>query len=143
MQKTTQATQALNFVGTTVAFDGATSRQRIGDVESELGEDTSANIKITSSNGQTVYSGNFAMSDNQANFVWDGKGNDGSQWPDGNYKMTSSARKQPARTYHRHGNPRRGQLRRSHRHPGSLSISGQSYTADQIRRVIRPTAAAA
>src|SRR6187455_2599865 len=49
-------------------------------------KNTPAAITITNSAGQTVYSGNFALTDKKASFVWDGKGNDGTQWPAGTYK---------------------------------------------------------
>ena len=37
--------------------------------------------------GQTAYSGPFTVSQGTANFAWDGKGTDGTQWPAGTYKI--------------------------------------------------------
>ena len=93
--------------------------------------------------GQTVYTGNY-NAERRATpvFVWDGKGNDGTQWPAGNYKMTATAKdssRQQRGDLHR--SPGRGRFGRSHRRsPPLLSIGGQNYTIDQIKRV-RPTRA--
>ena len=55
-------------------------------------KDTTATVTITNSTGQTVYTGNFPLNDGNASFVWDGKGNDGTQWPAGAYKMTATGK---------------------------------------------------
>ena len=50
-------------------------------------------VNITNSTGQTVFTGNYSANagDNQP-FSWDGKGNDGTQYPDGLYKLTATAK---------------------------------------------------
>ena len=104
-------------------------------------KDATATITITNSTGQTVYSGNYALSAGNASFVWDGKGNDGTQWPAGNYKLTATAKDSI-------GQGRRDRRPKSRASstpsisppiPPLLSIGGQNYTIDQIRRVIRPS----
>ena len=81
-------------------------------------KDTTATVTITNSTGQTVYSGNFPLNEGNASFVWDGKGNDGTQWPAGAYKLTATGKDTTGKDVgHRHGNPGHRQFRRSHRQP--------------------------
>ncbi len=100
IEQTAQSTQALVFVGQTVAVDGSTARLD-GHATWNLNAPSSANatITITAANGQTAYSGNFNIGSGNASFVWDGKGNDGTTWPAGDYKMTVTAKDAPARTW--------------------------------------------
>src|SRR6478609_9308103 len=94
LQQTAQTTQALGFVGKTAVVDGSTTALTNGSATWKLGvpTDSNVNISITNSTGQTVFTGSFAVNagDNQP-FVWNGKGNDGTQWPDGKYKLTATA----------------------------------------------------
>src|SRR3982074_1947407 len=93
IEKSAQATQALIYVGNTVAVDGS-SQQFNGSAtwNRKAAKDTSAAITITNSSGQTVYSGNFQLNQGNGSFVWDGKGNDGTQWPAGAYKLTATGK---------------------------------------------------
>jgi flagellar basal-body rod modification protein FlgD len=140
LEQSAQATQALIYVGNTVAVDGST-QQFDGSATWNLkaAKDTNATITITNSSGQTVYSGNFALNEGNASFVWDGKGNDGTQWPAGAYKLTATGKdttgKDVAIATEIQGIVDSVDLTAS---PALLSIGGQNYTTDQIRRVVRP-----
>ena len=119
LEKINQSTQALIYVGNKVAVDGS-SQQFNGSATWNLDAPvaTTAKITITSANGATAYSGTFAMDKGNASFIWDGKGNDGVQWPEGTYKMTRhlpriQAGKDVAIPTEIAG---RGQFGRSHRH---------------------------
>jgi flagellar basal-body rod modification protein FlgD len=145
IEKSAQATQALIYVGHTVAVDGSTQQfngSATWNLKAE--RDSTAAITITNSVGQTVYSGNFTLSQGNASFMWDGKGNDGTQWPAGAYKLTATAKdsagKDVAIATEIQGIVDSVDLSAT---PALLSIGGENYTTDQIRRVIRPTAAAA
>jgi flagellar basal-body rod modification protein FlgD len=139
IEKSAQATQALIYVGNTVAVDGST-QQFDGSATWNLkaAKDTNAAITITNTSGQTVYSGNFALSQGNASFVWDGKGNDGTQWPPGAYKLSATGKdttgKDVAIATEIQGVVDSVDLTAS---PALLSIGGQNYTTDQIRRVVR------
>jgi flagellar basal-body rod modification protein FlgD len=145
IEKSAQATQALIYVGHTVAVDGST-QQFDGSATWNLkaAKDATAAITITNSAGQTVYSGNYTLNQGNASFVWDGRGNDGTQWPAGAYKLTATAKdssgKDVAIATEIQGIVDSVDLSAT---PALLSIGGENYTTDQIRRVIRPTAAAA
>jgi flagellar basal-body rod modification protein FlgD len=139
IEKSAQATQALIYVGNTVAVDGST-QQFDGSATWNLkaAKDTTAAITITNTAGQTVYSGNFALQQGNASFVWDGKGNDGTQWPAGAYKLTATGKdttgKDVAIATEIQGVVDSVDLTAT---PALLSIGGQNYTTDQIRRVVR------
>jgi flagellar basal-body rod modification protein FlgD len=141
IEKSAQATQALIYVGNTVAVDGST-QQFDGSATWNLkaAKDTTAAITITNSSGQTVYSGNFSLNQGNASFVWDGKGNDGTQWPAGAYKLTATGKdttgKDVAIATEIQGVVDSVDLTAT---PALLSIGGQNYTTDQVRRVIRPS----
>lgn len=141
IEKSAQATQALIYVGNTVAVDGST-QQFNGSATWNLkaAKDATAAITITNSTGQTVYSGNYTLSAGNASFVWDGKGNDGVQYPAGAYKLTATAKdssgQDVAIATEIQGVVDSVDLTAS---PALLSIGGQNYTTDQIRRVIRPS----
>jgi flagellar basal-body rod modification protein FlgD len=145
IEKSAQATQALIYVGHTVAVDGST-QQFDGSATWNLkaAKDATAAITITNSAGQTVYSGNYTLNQGNASFVWDGRGNDGTQWPAGAYKLTATAKdgsgQDVAIATEIQGIVDSVDLSAT---PALLSIGGENYTTDQIRRVIRPTAAAA
>src|SRR3954465_7131143 len=93
IEKSAQSTQALIYVGNTVAVDGST-QQFNGSATWNLKatKDATAAITITNSTGQAVYTGNYTLAQGNASFVWDGKGNDGTQWPAGAYKLTATAK---------------------------------------------------
>ena len=97
-----------------------------------------ANITITNSAGQTAYTGNFSLKEGNSSFVWDGKGNDGVQWPAGTYTLTAtgkdSAGNSVAISTEVQGVVDSVDLTAS---PPLLSIGGQSYTTDKIKRVVR------
>ncbi|QWG12286.1 flagellar biosynthesis protein FlgD [Bradyrhizobium sediminis] len=141
LEKSAQATQALIYVGNTVAVDGST--QQFNDSATwnlKAAKAATAEVTITNSTGQTVYTGNYALNQGNASFVWDGKGNDGAQWPAGTYKLTATGKdssgKDVAIATEIQGVVDSVDLTAS---PALLSIGGQNYTTDQIRRVIRPT----
>jgi flagellar basal-body rod modification protein FlgD len=139
LQQTAQSTQALGFVGKTAVVDGSTASLTNASATWDLNVPTNSNvnISITNSTGQTVFTGNYAVSaGNNLPFTWDGKGNDGSQWPDGSYKLTATAADSV-------GNPvtvstqiqgvvNSVDLTQS---PPLLSINGQNYTVSQIKSI--------
>src|SRR5262245_13625608 len=94
LQKTAQATQALGFVGETVAVDGASAPLENGQATWNLNvpKPATATVNIKSATGQTVYSGTYTMNAGQLPFVWDGRDASGVQWPAGNYTMSVVAK---------------------------------------------------
>ena len=139
LQKSAQSTQALAFVGNTVAVDGSkTELNGSATWNVKAPKDTNATIVITNSAGQTVFSGNYSLSEGNASFVWDGKGNDGVQYPNGTYTLTATGKDSSgnnvALSTEIQGVVDSVDLTAS---PPLLSVGGQSYTTDQIKRVVR------
>ncbi len=137
IEKSAQATQALVYVGNTVAVDGSKADFNTSATWNlNAPQDTNATITITSSTGQTAYSGNFTLSQGNASFVWDGKGTDGSQWPPGAYTLTATGKDSSGNSVaistEIQGVVDSVDLTAS---PPLLTINGQSYTADKIKRV--------
>jgi flagellar basal-body rod modification protein FlgD len=140
IDKSAQSTQALVFVGQNVAVDGSTAQLSNGTATWNLNAPKAASttITITSSTGATAYSGPFNVKSGNASFVWDGKGNDGSQWPAGAYKMTvvgtDTSGANVAISTEVQGVVDSVDLTAS---PPLLSIGGQNYTTNQIKRIVR------
>src|SRR4051794_32791264 len=94
LQQTAQQTQALGFVGTTVAVDGQTSPLKDGKAQwsFNMAKPSTATFTVSNSTGQTVYTGSYTVQTGLQNFAWDGRGNDGTQYPEGTYKLSVVAK---------------------------------------------------
>ena len=143
LEKSAASTTALAFVGATVAVDGQTAPldERGATWAFTSPKPASAMITVTDSTGQTAFSGNFTLQAGELAFTWDGKGNNGQQWPKGNYKMTISAKDASgaavAVATEVEGAVDSVDLSKD---PPTLSIGGQNFTIDKVKRVIRPPA---
>ena len=142
LEQTAQSSYALAFVGQTVAVDGATAPLANGSAVWNLSvtKPAVATVNITNASGQTVFTGNFGMNPGQQPFVWDGKDASGLQWPDGNYTISvtaADANGQPVAIPTEIEAPvDAADLRQS---PPVLTIAGQQYTVDKVKRVVRST----
>jgi flagellar basal-body rod modification protein FlgD len=141
IEKSAQATQALVYVGNTVAVDGSKAQfDKSATWNFQSDKDTTATLTITNSTGQTAYQGNFSLKQGGSSFVWDGKGNDGVQWPAGTYTLTATGTDGSGNSVgistEVQGVVDSVDLTSS---PPLLSIGGQSYTTDKIKRVVRPS----
>jgi flagellar basal-body rod modification protein FlgD len=141
LQQTAQNTQALNFVGQTVAVDGDTAPLTDGSATwyMSVSKPSTATINVIDSKGVTVYSTTQTLDAGQNQpFVWDGKDSSGTQLADGNYKIAITAKDSSGQTL---AIPTEIQavvdsadLTKT---PPSLSIAGQDYTLDKLKRVVR------
>jgi flagellar basal-body rod modification protein FlgD len=142
LQQTAQNSTALEFVGQKVGVAGDTAKLEGGTAKWNLSVPKPATGTVTISNatGQNVYSGTYSMNAGNSPFVWDGKDASGLQWPDGNYKISVVAQDAS-------GAPvavpteieavvDSADLTQT---PPVLSIAGQDYTLDKIKRVMRNT----
>jgi flagellar basal-body rod modification protein FlgD len=139
LQQTAQTTQALTFVGKTAMVDGKTTTLANGAANWILGvkTDSTVQVSIAGANGQTVFHGSYPLKagDGQA-FGWDGKGDDGTQWPDGKYTITVTGADNA-------GNPvdvssevvGRVNSVDLTQTPPLLSIGGQNYTISQVKGI--------
>src|SRR3954463_4797449 len=140
LQQTAQNTAALNFVGQKVDVAGATTALTNGTATWQMSvpKPATATITIKSATGQQVFSGNYALNAGTKPFTWDGKDASGLQWPDGSYTISVTAQDAS-------GQPisvpteieavvDSADLTQT---PPVLSIAGQDYTLDKIKRVVR------
>jgi flagellar basal-body rod modification protein FlgD len=141
LDKTAQSTAALAYVGSTVVVDGKTASLSNGSASWTLNtsKPSTATVTITDSTGQTAYTGTFSVNPGNQAFTWDGRGNDGKQWPDGSYTLTATgmdANKQPvAISTQVEAIVDSVDLTQT---PPLLSINGQNYTMDKIKQIVRP-----
>jgi flagellar basal-body rod modification protein FlgD len=142
IEKSAQTTVALSYVGHTVVVEGQTSQLTVPGVAGwtmNITKPATATVTVKDATGQTCYTGTFSVTPGQQNFTWDGKGNDGKQWPAGNYTLTATAKDASGET---------SAISTEiiavvdsvdlTKDPPILSINGKDYTVDQIKRVLRP-----
>jgi flagellar basal-body rod modification protein FlgD len=146
LQQTAQSTTALGFVGKNAVVSGSTavlppstattSGSAIWDLS--VAQDSTVNISIASSTGQTVFTGTFSVSkgDNQP-FIWNGEATDGTPQPAGNYTLTATAAGPNGSTVGVttgvQGVISSVDLTQS---PPLLTINGQTFTVAQIQAIV-------
>jgi flagellar basal-body rod modification protein FlgD len=140
IEQSAQSTAAMAYLGSTATVDGATTKLADGSATWTFNspKTSSATIAIKNETGATVYTGNFTVNAGQQNFQWDGKGNNGTQWPAGSYTMSIAAKDTAGQSVaiatEVTGTVDSVDLSTS---PPTLSIGGQKFTSDKIRRVVR------
>ncbi|WP_159008290.1 flagellar hook capping FlgD N-terminal domain-containing protein [Bradyrhizobium sp. S69] len=140
LQQATQSSEALSYVGKTATVSGNTATMSNSEAVWALSVPSAStvDISIASSTGQTVYSGtyNVAAGNNQP-FEWNGMGSDGTQYPDGNYTLSATAKDSGGNTVavttSVGGVVSSVNLTQS---PPLLTIGGQTYTMSQIQSII-------
>lgn len=142
LQKSTQASAALDFVGKTVVIGGTTTHlnatgNSVWTFSSP--KPASATVTIRDSKGQTAFTSSYAISSGRQDFVWDGRGTNGQRWPAGNYTMTITAKdangQNVAITTDVQGIVDSADVSQT---PPVLSIGEMTFTLDQVKRVVRP-----
>jgi len=140
LQQTAQTTQALAFVGNTVTVDGQTSNLTNGQANwtFSVPKPATATVTITNSTGATAYSGSFTVQTGTQQFGWDGKGTDGTQWPDGTYKINVTAKDASGQTVAMStqvvGTVDSVDLTQT---PPTLSVAGQTFQISQVKAISR------
>jgi flagellar basal-body rod modification protein FlgD len=140
IDQSAQASVALSYVGQTVVVDGSSTQLTSAGASwvFNIAKPSTATVTIKDSTGQTAYSGTFAMNPGQQGFTWDGKGNDGKTWPPGSYTMSATtvdaSGKTTALSTEIQAVVDSVDLTKN---PPVLSINGQDYTIDKIKRVVR------
>ena len=141
LEQAAQSTTALTLVGATVVVDGSTTQLTGGKATWSLNvtKPATATITIKDSTGQTAYTSSFGVNAGAQNFVWDGRGNNGTQWPDGSYTMTATATDASGQTT---AVSTQIQARVDSvdltQNPPLLSINGQNYTVNQLQKIVAP-----
>jgi flagellar basal-body rod modification protein FlgD len=141
LQQSAQTTQALSLVGATVVVNGTTAQLANGQASWALNatQPATATITITAPSGQTAYTATGAVNSGSQTYTWNGVGNDGTVWPAGNYTLTATAVSASGQsttiTTQVEGQVSSVDLTKT---PPALSIGGQTYTINDIQRIIVP-----
>jgi flagellar basal-body rod modification protein FlgD len=139
LEKSAQATTALAYVGANVVVDGATTNVSSGKGtwSFTVAKPSTATVTIKDSTGATAYTGSFAVNPGNQDFTWDGKGNDGKQWPDGNYTLSATALDASKQSVgiSTEVTARVDSVDFTQSQP-MLSINGQNFTMDKIKRIV-------
>ncbi|HUO01023.1 MAG TPA: flagellar hook capping FlgD N-terminal domain-containing protein [Bradyrhizobium sp.] len=142
LQQTEASSQALGYVGQNAVVAGSTTAlsNDVAGWMMNIPSDCTLTVNIANSSGATVYTGSYsANAGNQQPFIWNGLGNDGTQYPAGNYTMTATAKDSSgnnvAVTTAVEGTVSSVDLTQS---PPLLWINGQSYTLSQIQSIVAP-----
>jgi len=96
MQQTSEATSALQLVGSTVTVGGnsatlsnATSTAATWSLTTST--PATATVTVTSAAGTTAYSGTMSLNAGTQTFTGNGQGNNGQTWPNGTYTLSIKA----------------------------------------------------
>jgi flagellar basal-body rod modification protein FlgD len=141
LQQNAQTTQALQLVGATVVVNGSTAQLANNQASWTLNatQPATAMITIASSTGQTAYTGTVPVNSGSQTFTWNGRGNDGTLWPPGNYTLTATATsasgQSTAISTQVQGKVSSVDLTQT---PPILSIGGQNYTLSQVQQIVAP-----
>jgi flagellar basal-body rod modification protein FlgD len=139
LQQSAQSTAALNYVGHNVVVDGSNGSLSGGQATWNLNvsKPAAATITVQDSTGATVYTATGSLQPGGQQFVWNGIGSDGVQRLDGVYTITavaSDASKQNVPvSIELQGKVNSVDLTQN---PPVLSIAGQTYTMDKIKRIL-------
>jgi flagellar basal-body rod modification protein FlgD len=140
LQKSTQATAALSYVGSTVVLDGSTTQMtnQTAAWNLSVSKPATATISIQDATGQTVYTGKVAVNPGGQAFSWNGLGTNGAQYPDGTYKLTVTAVDANNQTI-----PVSAEIQGTvdsvdlTQNPPVMTVAGQTYTLDKVKRIVR------
>ncbi len=93
LQQTSEATAAMQFLGSNVTVNGSTATLANSQAQWSLTSPSPATAKvtITNSSGQTVYTGTTSLSTGTQTYTWNGMSNGGVSEPAGQYTIAVTA----------------------------------------------------
>jgi flagellar basal-body rod modification protein FlgD len=144
LQQATQATQALGYVGQIVALDGQTSKlaNNTAGWSFNSPKPATGTVNIINSAGATVFTGTYSLNSGIQNFIWDGRNNSGVKLPDGDYKLSITAKdaagQNVAVSTEIQGIVDSVDMSKT---PPVLSVNNTEYGLDKVKRVVRNTSA--
>jgi flagellar basal-body rod modification protein FlgD len=140
LQQNAQTTEALALVGATVVVNGSAAPLANGQANWTLNstQPATATITISDATGRAAYTGTAAVNSGNQTFTWNGQGNDGTIWPPGNYTLTATAvsasGQNTAISTQIQAPVDSVDLTQT---PPLLSVQGQTYTLNQIQKIVR------
>ncbi len=96
LQHTAEATSAMQLIGLTASVKSNTAvlSNATGSPATwtfSVPSPATGQLSITNASGQTVYAGTVTLNSGNQTFTWNGQGNNGITWPDGNYTLSINA----------------------------------------------------
>jgi len=94
LQQTSEATSAMQFLGSNVTVSGTTATLAANSPATwslNSPSPATATVTITSSTGQTAYSGTVSLNAGSQSYSWNGQGSNGISWPAGQYTLSVGA----------------------------------------------------
>ena len=142
LQQNAQASNAIAFVGRQVVVDGASTQLSNGSAlwSFNAAKPATATVSIANSTGQVAYSGSMAISPGPQQFSWDGRGNDGTQWPDGTYTIAVTGKDASGQTVaistEVQGTVDSADLTQS---PPQLTMGPLTFPLDKVKKIVQPS----
>jgi|SRR5580658_5679944 flagellar basal-body rod modification protein FlgD len=139
LQQTSEATSAMQFLGSNVTLGGTTASLAANSPATwslNSASPATASVTITSSTGQTAFSGTVSLNAGSQSYSWNGQGNNGVTWPAGQYTLAinaTSANGQPVTVSTQvQGTVSGVNLSQN---PPQLIVGGQSYPISAIQSI--------
>ncbi len=140
MQQTTEATSALQLVGSTVTVSGntaplsnATSTPAAWSLTTST--PATANVTVTSSVGSTVYTGTMALNAGTQSFKWTGQGNNARLARRNLHALDQCDRGKRPGCHRDHAGARHRQRREHPSNPPTVTVGGQNIAISQIQSI--------
>jgi flagellar basal-body rod modification protein FlgD len=139
LQQTSEATSAMQFLGSNVTLGGTTASLAANSPATwslNSASPATASVTITSSTGQTAFSGTVSLNAGSQSYSWNGQGNNGVTWPAGQYTLAinaTSANGQPVSVSTQvQGTVSGVNLSQN---PPQLIVGGQSYPISAVQSI--------
>ena len=94
LQQTAEATSAMQFLGSNVTLTGSTAALAANSPATwslNSASPATGTVTVTSSTGQTAYTGTVSLNAGSQTYSWNGQGTNGVTWPAGQYTLAVTA----------------------------------------------------
>jgi flagellar basal-body rod modification protein FlgD len=139
LQQTSEATSAMQFLGSNVTLTGTTATLAANSPATwSLNSPSPATgtVTVTSSTGETAYTGTVSLNAGTQTYSWNGQGTNGVTWPAGQYTLSvsaTSATGQPVTVSTQVQGTVSGV--NMSQNPPQLTVGGQSYPISAIQSI--------
>lgn len=146
LQQTSEATSAMQFLGSSVTLSGASATLAAGSPAAwslNSPSPATAQVTITSASGQVAYTGTTSLNAGTQTYSWNGQGNNGVTWPAGQYTLAINATGASGQTVtvatQIQGTVSGVNLSQS---PPQITVNGQSYPITAVQSINSGTGSA-
>jgi flagellar basal-body rod modification protein FlgD len=140
LQQTSEATSAMQYLGSSVTLSGSTATLTSSSSPATWSFNSpspaTGKVTITSSTGQTAYTGTVSLNSGTQSYTWNGQGNNGITWPAGQYTVAitaTGANGQPVTVSTQiQGTVSGVNLSQS---PPQITVNGQNYAISAVQSI--------